>query len=294
MIFSVDVEDWSQSVLDRNNPVSDRVYANTLQILDILTAKGQKATFFILANVSEKFPTLLLLMIKEGHEVASHGVDHKNIDLMTPQQIHQEIESSVKTVEDISGVKVIGFRAPNFSINETVFEPFCEALARQGLRYDSSLFSIPVRKYKITKQYPLDIFNTYGIDEHYLTHITIADRHFPFFGGGYFRLFPYAMTKYFSNQYAEDAVFYMHPYEVDTGELASIRKQDTPIPFKWLITQFVRRGAMPAKLTHLLSDFRFSSFQQTYYSDPSLERKQLYPKKASLHFLRRNERLLTQ
>jgi polysaccharide deacetylase family protein (PEP-CTERM system associated) len=265
MIFSIDVEDWSQSVLNRNNPVSDRVYANTMKVLDILSENHQKATFFTLVNVAKKFPMLIHRMVEEGHEVASHGYQHHNIDLMTNAQIHQEIESSVKALEDISAEKVLGFRAPNFSINETVLEPFCEALASQELRYDSSLFSIPVRKYNITKKYPLDAFKKFGIDEHYLTHIKIAGQNFPFFGGGYFRLFPYRMTKHFSYQYDKNAVFYMHPYEVDTEELAVLKTQYNDIPTKWLMTQFVRRGAVPTKLRKLLADFNFSSFKDTYY-----------------------------
>ena len=269
MIFSVDVEDWPQSVLNRSNPLSDRVYANTMQVLDILAANKTKATFFTLANVAEKFPALIHRIIKEGHEVASHGMSHGNIDAMTASEVHQEIEQSVKILEDIGGVKVIGYRAPNFSINEDVFDYFCEALATQGLRYDSSLFSIPVWKYKITKKYSLDTFTKFGLDEHYLTHINVAGKKLPFFGGGYFRLFPYALTKYFRDQYDKDAVFYMHPYEVDTGELAEIKKLYQNIPKKWLITQFVKRASVAPKLERLLQDFEFTSFKENYYPENS-------------------------
>lgn len=265
MIFSIDVEDWPQSVLDRNNPVSDRVYASTMKVMDILAANNTKATFFTLANVAEKFPELIYRMVKEGHEVASHGTTHGNIDAMTPMRIHNDIEWSVKTLEDIAGEKVIGFRAPNFSINESVFEHFCEALATEGLKYDSSLFSIPVRKYKITEEYSLDAFKKYGIDEYYLTHIHVANKNFPFFGGGYFRLFPYTLTQHFKDQYDKNSVFYMHPYEVDTGELRAIRKIYKDIPTKYLITQFVKRKSVEPKLHRLLKDFEFSSFKSTYY-----------------------------
>lgn len=266
MIFSIDVEDWPQSVLNRSNPVSDRVYRNTMQVLDILSEHKTTATFFTLTNVACKFPNLIQRMVTEGHEVASHGTTHGNIDAMTVKEVHQEIEVSVKTLEDLSGEKVIGYRAPNFSINESVFDYFCEALAHQGLRYDSSLFEIPVRKYNITKKYPLDTFKKFGLDEHYLTHVQIKGKDFPFFGGGYFRLFPYALTHYFREQYAQDAVFYMHPYEVDTGELAVIKKLYNDIPAKWLITQFIQRDSVAPKLGRLLQDFEFSSFQSRYYS----------------------------
>lgn len=266
MIFSIDVEDWPQSVLNHSNPVSDRVYANTMQVMDLLAENKTKATFFTLANVAEKFPTLIQRMVKEGHEVASHGINHGNIDAMTPSEVHHDIEYSVKILEDIAGEKVLGFRAPNFSINEDVFEYFCEALAKQGLKYDSSLFSIPVQKYKITRKYSLDTFKKFGLDEHYLTHINVGNKELPFFGGGYFRLFPYALTQHFRHQYNKNAVFYMHPYEVDTGELVEIKKLYKNIPTKWLITQFVRRSSVAPKLGKLLQDFEFSSFKETYYS----------------------------
>lgn len=267
MIFTIDVEDWAQSVLDRTNPVSERVLVNTDRILALLDEYQQTGTFFILGNVAKKFPTLIRRIAEAGHEVASHGYDHKNIHTLTPDQVRQDVDFSVKTLEDASGTKVIGFRAPNFSIREYLFEWYCEALAANGLKYDSSLFPMKVLKYGIEREYSLKIFHEYGIQEHYLSYVKIGKKKMPFFGGGYFRLLPYAVTKKLTGQLNHDrAVFYMHPYEVDTGEYADVMSR-YDVPLKWRLTQFVKRNSVEPKLRQLFSDFQFTSFENQYYRE---------------------------
>lgn len=273
MIFTIDVEDWSQSVLDNSNPVTNRVFDNTLKVMDLLEEYNQKGTFFILGNVAKKHPELIRRIADAGHEVASHGVDHKNIHALTPEEVKQDVEYSVKLLEDASGTKVIGFRAPNFSIREYLFEWYCEALAENGLKYDSSLFPMKVIKYGIEREYSLKIFNEYNIHEHYLSYVKIGKTKMPFFGGGYFRLLPYAATKKLTGQLNHrNAVFYMHPYEVDTGERADVMGK-FDIPLKWRLTQFVNRKTVEPKLRRLFTDFEFTSFQQEYYSKSDSEKE---------------------
>ena len=271
MIFSIDVEDWSQSVLNTSNPVTNRVYDNTLRLIDILEEHDHKATFFTLGNVAQKHPDLIRKIADAGHEVASHGVNHQSIFNLTPTQVKEDVATSVKLLEDASGQKVIGFRAPNFSIREYLFEWYCEALAENGLKYDSSLFPMKVIKYGIEKEYSLKIFNKYSINEHYLSYVKIGKYKLPFFGGGYFRLSPYAMTKLLSKHLdSERAVFYMHPYETDFGELAAVKEAYGKIPLKWRITQFVGRNAVEEKLHKLMNDFEFTSFKKQFYNKDSL------------------------
>jgi len=271
MIFSIDVEDWSQSVLNTSNPVTNRVYDNTLRLIDILEEHDHKATFFTLGNVAQKHPDLIRKIADAGHEVASHGVNHQSIFNLTPTQVKEDVATSVKLLEDASGQKVIGFRAPNFSIREYLFEWYCEALAENGLKYDSSLFPMKVIKYGIEKEYSLKIFNKYSINEHYLSYVKIGKYKLPFFGGGYFRLSPYAMTKFLSKHLdSERAVFYMHPYETDFGELAAVKEAYGKIPLKWRITQFVGRNAVEEKLHKLMNDFEFTSFKKQFYNKDSL------------------------
>ena len=272
MIFSIDVEDWGQSVLNASNPVTNRVYDNTLRLIDILEEHQHKATFFTLGNVAQKHPELIRRITAAGHEIASHGYNHQAIFNLTPEQVKEDVGNSVKLLEDISGEKVIGFRAPNFSIREYLFEWYCEALAENGLKYDSSLFPMKVIKYGIEKEYSLKIFNKYHINEHYLSYIKVGKHKLPFFGGGYFRFAPYALTKKLSkNLDSERAVFYMHPYEVDPNELAAIKQEYGDIPLKWRLSQFYGRDKTITKLHKLMTDFNFSSFQEHYYSDEIIQ-----------------------
>ncbi len=271
MIFSIDVEDWSQSVLNTSNPVTNRVYDNTVRLIDILEEHNHKATFFTLGNVAQKHPELIRRISDAGHEVASHGFNHQSIFNLTPKQVEEDITTSVKLLEDASGEKVIGFRAPNFSIREYLFEWYCEALAKNGLKYDSSLFPMKVIKYGIEREYSLKIFNKYSINEHYLSYVKIGKYKLPFFGGGYFRLSPYAITKLLSkNLDSRRAVFYMHPYETDYGELEAVKKAYGKIPLKWRLTQFAGRNSVEKKLHKLMDDFEFTSFKQEFYSNDSI------------------------
>ncbi len=266
MIFTIDVEDWTQSVLNNKNPVTDRVLHNTLRVLDMLDEHGHKATFFILGNVAKKHPKLIRIIAEAGHEVASHGFHHDSIFTLSKEQILEDVSSSVKLLEDTSGQKVLGYRAPDFSIRESLFEWYCEALVSNGLRYDSSLFPMKVFKYGIEKRYSLDIFDKHGINEHYLSYMKFGEQKLPFFGGGYFRLMPYSMTKKLTSQLdSTSAVFYMHPYEVDTDELAYVKSTGQKIPLKWRLSQFIGRDTVEQKIHKLMSDFEFNSFANEYY-----------------------------
>lgn len=270
MIFSIDVEDWSQSVLNHDNPVTNRVNDNTLRLIDLLEEHQQKATFFVLGNVAHKFPELVRRISDAGHEVASHGSDHETMYNQTPKEVREDVGNSVKLLEDVTGKEVIGFRAPEFSIREYLFEWYCEALAENNIRYDSSLFPMKVVKYGIEKEYSLKIFNKYGVNEHYLSYMKVGKSKIPFFGGGYFRLTPYFITKMLSEQLDKRrAVFYMHPYEIDPGELAAVKQMYGKIPLKWRLTQFGGRKSVEKKLHQLMTDFEFTSFQQEYYSEDS-------------------------
>jgi polysaccharide deacetylase family protein (PEP-CTERM system associated) len=270
MIFSVDVEEWSQSILDNKSTKSDRVLDNTLRLLDLLDEHKHKATFFTLGNIAEHYPELIKKISENGHEIASHGFNHSSIFNLTPKQVKEEVGSSVKLLEDITGKKVIGFRAPNFSIREYLFEWYCEALAVNGLKYDSSLFPMKVIKYGIEKEYSLKIFNEYKIQEHYLSYTKIGNRKIPFFGGDFFRLVPYSITKQLSKQLNQKTgVFYFRPYELDSKELASMKKTNTDIPLKWRLTQFIGRNNVEEKLIKLMKDYDFNSFENTHYSGKS-------------------------
>ena len=127
-----------------------------------------------------------------------------------------------------------------------------------------------VIKYGIEKEYSLKIFNKYHLNEHYLSYMKVGNMKLPFFGGGYFRITPYFVTKYLSKELNQDrAVFYMHPYELDTEELSAIKKEYGKIPLKWRLSQFVGRNTIENKLHKLLNEYEFTSFEREYYSKES-------------------------
>ena len=100
MIFSVNVEDWSQSVLDRGNPITRRVWDSTVQILNLLDKHNIKATFFVQGLVAKTYPVLVEKIHLAGHEVASLGYSHKSIEKMYPAEFEQEMDRTIKTIQD--------------------------------------------------------------------------------------------------------------------------------------------------------------------------------------------------
>jgi peptidoglycan/xylan/chitin deacetylase (PgdA/CDA1 family) len=114
--FTVDVEDWYQSCVDVEAPITDRVVANVARILELLDESGVKGTFFVQGRVAETFPRLVEGMVVQGHEVQCHGYSHRPLYGMNRRQLREELERAKQTVEDAAGVHVSAFRAQDFSI----------------------------------------------------------------------------------------------------------------------------------------------------------------------------------
>jgi polysaccharide deacetylase family protein (PEP-CTERM system associated) len=269
MIFSADIEDWQQSVLDFKNPITRRVLASTYKLLAILDDHQVKGTFFVQGMVTEKFPNLIKEIANCGHELASHSYSHEYIFDMSAKQFDKELETSVLPIEDLTGQKVIGFRAPKFSIREDMLDWYCETLQKYGIKYDSSVFpmQVKVQGYGFSDTNIVDVFKNKGIDEYPMTIADIRGKKIPVMGGGYFRLYPYWLTKSLSrNNIDEDSVFYMHPYELDPDERRQVSKTYT-IPTRLKLTQFLGRASQEKKLHRLLSDYSCTSFKDKYYTE---------------------------
>ena len=146
--LSVDVEDWFQvgafeRTIDRADwdSLSHRVERNTDAVLDLFGQAGVKATFFTLGWVAERYPALMRRIVDAGHEVASHGYDHARVFTFTPDQFRADLRKARGLLEDASGQKVIGYRAPSFSIDKRT--PWAhQILAEQGYAYSSSVAPI--------------------------------------------------------------------------------------------------------------------------------------------------------
>ena len=229
-IFSVDVEDWFHISGLPNTPelpvweaFPSRVETNFMRLLDIFSQKNVPVTCFFLGWVAQKFPHLVKEAKKRGHEIASHGYSHKLAYEMSPGEFLADIRKAKETIEDISQVAVLGYRAPGFSVTKDT-PWFFDKLIEAGYAYDSSVFPAPrvFGGIKSKKYAPYVIGgNSSGIIEFPITAIELFGKPFCFFGGGYLRLTPYFLIKAMSLRVLKEnrpVVFYIHPREIDPNQ----------------------------------------------------------------------------
>lgn len=268
MIFSADIEDWQQSVYDFNREVTQRVVHNTTRLLDIVERHRIQGTFFVQGMVAEKFPSLVTQIVEAGHELACHSYSHRRIYDLTETQFREEIRRSVGILEDISGKKVLGFRAPTFSVRDDILDWYCDSLKEQGILYDSSIMIAQVRgDYGFADDSILQRLKDRGIDSYPMSVGKCFGKRLPVMGGGYFRIYPYWFTRWLGRDlHPKTSVFYMHPYELDTDEYQAVSKL-VPISSKMALHQFARRSTVTHKLHRLFNDYRFDSFQNIYYPE---------------------------
>ncbi len=261
--LSVDVEDWFQvgafeTTIDRADwdGLDCRVERNTDAVLQIFAEAGVKGTFFTLGWVAERYPALVRRIAEAGHEVASHGLDHKRVFAMTAKDFGADLERSRKSLEDASGQKVTGYRAPSFSIDKRT--PWAhEELARAGYSYSSSVAPV-VHDHYGWPEAPRFGFRPVigsGLIELPVTTAQFAGRTLAAGGGGFFRILPYAFSRWAVRQVnAENrpAIIYFHPWEIDPDQP---RVADAPLKSK--IRHYTNLGAMAGKLKRLIADFEW-------------------------------------
>lgn len=266
MIFSADIEDWQQSVYDFDRSVSKRVVDNTKQLLDILAEHSVIGTFFVQGMVAEAFPQLIKDIAYAGHELACHSHTHKPLYTLTQPQFDEELKRSIGLLEQLSGQAILGFRAPTFSVRKETLPAYCDSLLKHNIKYDSSIMLANVRKiYCAQDEDMVAYIKLRGLDCYPMTTTQIMGKHLPVMGGGYFRLYPYWLTRLLSSSLdKQHSIFYMHPYELDSQEY-HVLKNDLAISKKQAIHQFTGRKHTKAKLHKLLKDYPFTSFKQQYY-----------------------------
>jgi len=255
--LSVDVEDWFQvgafeHVIDKADwsTLPSRVERNTDAVLALFAETGVAATFFTLGWVAERCPALIRRIVDAGHEIASHGWDHQRVFTMTAPQFRADLARARAALEDAGGAAVTGYRAPSFSIDART--PWAHvALAEAGYRYSSSV--APVRHdhygWREAPRYAFRPLADHVLIELPVTVAEIAQRRMPT-GGGFFRLFPAALTDFAVrqvNREAQPAVFYFHPWEIDPGQ-----PRVPAAPLRSRVRHYSRLGAMAGKLRGLV------------------------------------------
>lgn len=267
--MTVDVEDYFQvsafeGVLSQNDWDSRelRVNHNTNRLLDVFAEHNIKATFFTLAWVAQKCPDVIQRIVREGHELASHGMAHQRLNAMTQEQAREDILTSKKILEDIGGVAVAGYRAPSFSINEDnqwVYDILVEA----GFTYSSSTYPIEHDLYGVPTWPRFKHVRKEGIVEIPIPTIAKGDKNVGIGGGGYFRLYPYWLSKSRIEAFmkAESAPysFYFHPWEIDPHQP---RFKDAP--FKSKVRHYINLSHMEGKLIKLIDDYNWGTMKDAY------------------------------
>lgn len=259
--LSVDVEEYFQvgafeTCIARDSWARwpSRVAENTGMVLDLFARKGVKATFFTLGWVAERHPDLIRRIVAEGHELASHGYAHDRVHTFTPEQFRADLDRSRKILEDTGGVAVIGYRAPSFSIGKANRWAL-DVLADSGYRYSSSVAPLAHDHYgwpeaPRTLHTPVE---GSPMIEFPVTTVDLAGKRLAC-GGGFFRLFPYALSRWAIRKVNETerqpAVLYFHPWEVDPAQ-----PRVPGAPWKSRLRHYTNLDAMSGKLGQALDDF---------------------------------------
>jgi polysaccharide deacetylase family protein (PEP-CTERM system associated) len=258
--FTVDVEDWYQSSVDFDAPISERVLRNCDRLLALLDRCGVKATFFVQGLVAEKFPGLVRTFLQQGHEVQSHGYSHRPLSAMSRDALQRELEFACKTVEDAAGVKVTMFRAQDFSIVRSNLWAL-ELVAAAGFSVDSSIFPMQTGRYGIAgwSAGPSRVRLQNGA---VLLEVPVAVLgrgavRLPVAGGGYFRLLPRALLGWALASITaagRPAIVYCHPYEIAPEEIDEFEDRVSPL---FLQSQRLGRRHFASRIKHLLSVLPF-------------------------------------
>lgn len=270
--LSIDVECYYQIFL-RNRfgqeiEARDEVVRCTDQILDLLSDYKTKATFFVVGKVAQKFPGLVHRIVRDGHELGSHGHSHLYVNQLSQAEFRKDLRLSKEILEDVGGVQVLGFRAPQFSVDRTTPWAY-EVLAEEGFVYDSSIFPFRGRRYGDPEAPtgPWTVETPAGnILEIPMSTVSLGRRRFPIAGGGYLRYFPYWVNSAGISTVAKSGrcvVVYLHPYELadrssDPSLDVAMRQADWKTRLSHRM-QLVNRRRTISKLSRLLDQFKMSS-----------------------------------
>jgi polysaccharide deacetylase family protein (PEP-CTERM system associated) len=262
--LTVDVEDWYHTN-GLNIPKSEwdnlpsTVYENTIKLLNIFDEFEVKATFFILGDVAKTYPHLVKEIVKRGHEIGSHGMNHQLVYKQTVEEFKADVLESIEILKEMSGQNITLYRAPSWSISEDRLEVL-EFLEQSGILVDSSLqpFKTPLSGMSGIPTHPFKpVIGGKSLDlvEFPPTVMQLSKNlTFPFAGGFYLRFFPYLIISKLLERLNKQkpGLVYVHPWELDP----TIPKRRT----SWFIyiIQYYRLNSTEKKLRNLLCKFKFA------------------------------------
>ncbi len=267
--LTIDVEDYFQvSAMAPYIPRSEwdkrecRVERNVDLLLAMLARHGVQATFFTLGWVAERYPQLVRRIVAQGHELASHGYGHQRASDLDHAAFREDIVRAKQLLEDIGGVAVQGYRAPSFSIGSGNLWAF-DSLQEAGYRYSSSIYPIKHDHYGMPDAPRFAHPAADGLIEIPVTTLRMRGRNLPSSGGGYFRLLPYALSRWMIGRVnqvdRQPAIFYCHPWEFDPGQ-----PRVPGINLKTRFRHYVNIGRMEQRVDRLLGDFRWGRMDRIF------------------------------
>ncbi|MEW6983626.1 XrtA system polysaccharide deacetylase [Colwelliaceae bacterium 6471] len=275
--MTVDVEDYFhvsafENVIKANDwdSLPLRVEHNTYRLLELFSQHDIKSTFFVLGWVAKRCPALIKAIVEQGHELASHGYSHQRAIGMTPAQFRDDVSRSKSELEQASGKAIIGYRAPSFSVNDSNTWIY-EILVDLGFKYSSSTYPIEHDLYGVPS-WPRFVYQRdEGIIEIPVPTIRKNDKNTGIGGGGYFRLYPYWLSKKRIDNYLKTEKqpysFYFHPWEIDPAQ-----PKVAGASLKSKLRHYLNLAQMEGKIVRLLEDYQWDTMENVYLKSANQEK----------------------
>ena len=244
-----------------------RVESNIDHILALLDEHDIKATFFTLGWVAQRYPKVIRDIVAQGHELASHGMNHTRVFTQDETSFRQDVKDTKSLLEHEGQCDVKGYRAASFSINESNLWAL-DILADEGYRYSSSIYPIQHDHYGMKGGQRFKYHPIVGSDfiEVPPTTARLWGRNLPASGGGYFRLLPYLYTKFVMNKVIKEdqqsVIFYFHPWEVDPEQPRILNA-----PFKSRFRHYTNLSIMESKLSRLMQSYEWGRMDEIFLTE---------------------------
>lgn len=269
--MTVDVEDYFQVsafepyiAKEKWDTLPQRVEKNTHQILDIFEDSGIKATFFTLGWVAERYPGLIRRIIQGGHELASHGYEHIRVTEQTPDEFRIDVSRTKKILEDMSGHEIKGYRAASYSIGAKNLWAL-NVLQEEGFKYSSSIYPVKHDLYGMpdAPRFIYEPIENQDFKEIPITTVRFANKNLPCGGGGFFRFYPYAFSKWafnrVNNHEDQSGIFYFHPWEIDPEQ-----PRQQSLSLKTRTRHYLNLDKMEYRIKRLLTDFNWDTMENVF------------------------------
>ena len=269
--MTVDVEDYFQVSAFESHIAKDqwdllphRVEKNTQKILDLFAQHNIKATFFTLGWVAERYPNLIKRIVSEGHELACHGYEHIRVTQQTPEQFRADIAKTKKILEELGGQEIKGYRAASYSIGASNLWAL-DILQEEGFKYSSSIYPVKHDLYGMpdAPRFMYEPIANQSFKEIPITTLRFGDKNLPCGGGGFFRFYPYAISKWafnrVNNNERQAGIFYFHPWEIDPDQ-----PKQSGLNIKTRIRHYLNLNKMENRITQLLTDFNWDTMEKVF------------------------------